>query len=61
MAKVNKRMTIKGKIDLDKGVIIETDKDGNIIEFPLTALFSGFEGLDGVTMNLAYDEEITTE
>lgn len=61
MAKVNKRMTIKGKIDLDRGVMIETDKDGNIIEFPLTTLFSGFESLEGVTMNLAYDEEITTE
>ena len=59
MAKLNKRLSIKGLIDYESKTITEFDKELGEIEHKLDDLFLEFNGLDDVTLTLSYDKSIT--
>lgn len=56
MAKLNKRLTVKGFIDYDKKVIIEFDKDKGEIEHKFEDIFLEFNGIDDVVLTLSHDK-----
>lgn len=58
IAKINKRLTVKGQIDYENGVIIEFDKDAGEIEHKFSDIFLEFNGLDDVTLTLSSDKII---
>lgn len=60
IAKINKRLTVKGQIDYENGVIIEFDKDVGEIEHKFSDIFLEFNGLEA-TLTLSHDKEILPE
>ena len=61
MAKINKRLTIKGIIDYENKLIIESDKDLGDIEHKFEDIFIEFNGLDDVTLTLSHDKIISVD
>lgn len=55
--KINKRLTIKGDIDFEQGVITQYDKDLGEINFTLEEIFLEFNGLEDVTLTLSHDRK----
>lgn len=58
MAKLTKRLSIKGILDLKNNQFIEFDKDVGKITHNLDNLFAEFDNLDSVTLTLAYDDVV---
>lgn len=61
MAKINKRLSIKGFCDYDSREFIEFDKDVGEIKHKLDDLFLEFNGLEDVTLTLSHDKLIEGE
>ena len=61
MAKINKRFSVKGRIDYDRGVVIEEDKDFGEIEHKFEDIFVEFNGLDGTTLTISHDKQVMPE
>lgn len=61
MAKINKRLTVKGEIDYEKKVIVEYDKDLGEIEHSFDDIFVEFSNLDDVTLTLSHDKIISVD
>lgn len=59
--KINKRLTIKGDIDFERGVITCFDKELGEVDYPLEDIFLEFNGLADVTLTLAHDKIIEAE
>lgn len=57
--KINKRLTIKGDIDFERGTITQYDKDLGEINFTLEEIFLEFNGLEDVTLTLSHDRKPT--
>ena len=55
MAKLNKRLSIKGFLDIDDRTITEHDKDVGDIIHNLDDILMRFNGLDDVTLTLSHD------
>lgn len=55
--KINKRLTVKGDIDFEQGVIVQFDKDLGEIHFTLEEIFLEFNGLEDVTLTLSHDRK----
>lgn len=58
MAKITKRLNIKGMLDIDNGEFLEFDKDIGEIKHKLDSLLLPFNGVDGVTLTASLDTEI---
>ena len=61
MAKLNKRLTVKGLIDYDNKEIIEFDKDLGEIKHKFEDIFLEFNGLDDVTLTLSHDKVLEVD
>ena len=61
MAKLNKRLTVKGLIDYENKEIVEFDKDLGEIHHKFEDIFIEFNGLDDVTLTLSHDKAITVD
>lgn len=63
MAKLSKRLTVKGVISYndEEKVIVEMDKDLGEIEHKFDDIFADFVDLDDVTLTLAHDKIIQCE
>lgn len=59
MAKKKVSVSVKGFLDLDEGVIIEYDKKSEMeLEHKLEDLLLPFNGVDNVSINISFDDEI---
>lgn len=61
MAKITKRLNVKGFIDYDNKEIIEFDKDLGEIRHKFEDIFLEFNGVDDVTLTLSHDKIITVD
>ena len=61
LAKINKRLTVKGFVDYENRQIIEFDKDDGEIRHSFDNIFIQFNGLDDVTLTLSHDKIIEVE
>lgn len=61
MAKINKRMTIKGVLDIKNNEFIEFDKELGELKHSLSDLCVGFDLVDDVSLTLSYDQIIIPE
>lgn len=61
MAKLNKRLTVKGLIDYDNKQIIEFDKEKGEIPHKFEDIFLEFNGLDDVTLTLSHDKVLEVD
>lgn len=58
MAKLSKRLTVKGTIDYKNLCIIEYDKEGNETIHGFEDIFIEFNDLDDVILSLSHDKII---
>ena len=61
MAKLSKRLTVKGMIDYENLCVIEYDKEGNETMHKFEDIFTKFKNLDDVILTLSYDETVQGE
>lgn len=61
MAKLTKRLNIKGQLDLANNIFTEFDKDLGEITHNLTELLSEFDLVDEVTLSASSDSVVTPE
>ena len=61
MAKISKRLVVKGLIDYENKRVIEFDKDKGEIEHKFEDIFLEFNGLDDVTLTLSHDKVLKVD
>lgn len=61
MAKISKRLTVKGLIDYDNGQIIEFDKEKGEVVHKFEDIFLEFNGIDEVSLTLSHDRVLEVD
>lgn len=58
MAKLTKRLNIKGIISIEDGTITEHDKELGDIEHNISDILKDFDNIEDVTLTLSHDQAI---
>lgn len=61
MAKLTKRLNIKGEIDIEKGTITEFDKELGEVEHSITDILTNFANVEDVTLTLSHDKIVEAQ